>query len=172
MLRIIDVTSPDINNGLGVRVTVWVTGCGHKCPKCHNRWLWKYNQGHEVNGDFLADLYKKLDKKYVKGITFSGGDPLYQDNKGLDEIIAIMKWFKENFPDKDAWLYTGFTFEEILNDQKKIDVVDKFDYLVEGRFVNELKDPMLPFRGSKNQRILKVKESLEKQKPINLFMGD
>lgn len=160
MLRILDITSPDIANGLGIRVTVWVSGCRHKCPNCQNRWTWKYEQGDEVNEIFFTKLKNCADKEYISGLTLSGGDPLYQDKAGLDELKKIITWFKNEYPEKNIWLYTGFTLEELdkpENSDRK-EIFSLCDIVVEGRFVENKHNPTLAFRGSENQRIVDVKK--------------
>ena len=160
MLRIIDITAPDINNGNGIRVTLWVAGCTHKCKGCHNSWTWDYNQGKYFIAEQDAILHKLadwLERDYVDGITFSGGDPLDQDNDGLCELYNIIKWVRNNFPKKTIWLYTGYTKEEIdeSNNYMRKKVVDSLDVLVDGPYKEELRDiAHCPFRGSTNQRII------------------
>ena len=116
MLRIIDITSPDINNGTGVRVTLWIAGCSHHCKGCHNQWTWKYDQGKVFEShkhEIFEELSKILDHDYIDGLTLSGGDPLCQDNDGLCELNSIIEWFRNRYPEKNIWLYTGYTKEEI-----------------------------------------------------------
>ena len=107
MLRILDITGPDINNGTGCRVTLWVAGCKHHCKGCHNQWTWNYNQGTIFKYN-KRDIYLKLsallDKDYIDGLTFSGGDPLCQDKECLIEILQIINWCKERYPAKNIWL--------------------------------------------------------------------
>ena len=164
MLRIIDITAPDINNGNGIRVTLWVAGCTHKCKGCHNAWTWNYNQGKDFlaeQDEILHKLSTWLDRDYVEGITFSGGDPLDQDNDGLCELYNIIKWVRNNFPKKTIWLYTGYTKEEIdeSNNYMRKKVVDSLDVLVDGPYKEELRDiAHCPFRGSTNQRIIYIKD--------------
>ena len=164
MLRILDITAPDINNGNGVRVTLWVSGCTHKCKGCHNSWTWNYNQGKifaEDSDEILNKLSNWLSRDYVDGITFSGGDPLDQDNDGLCELYNIIKWVRNNFPKKTIWLYTGYTKEEIdeSNNYMRKKVVDSLDVLVDGPYKEELRDiAHCPFRGSTNQRIIYIKD--------------
>ena len=164
MLRILDITAPDINNGIGVRVTLWVSGCTHKCKGCHNSWTWNYNQGKnfvEEQDDILNKLSEWLTRDYVDGITFSGGDPLDQDNDGLRLLLDIIKWVRRNYPTKTIWCYTGYVYEELKDLQKT--VADNCDVLVDGPYKEELRDiAHCPFRGSTNQRIL----TLNNRKPI------
>jgi anaerobic ribonucleoside-triphosphate reductase activating protein len=160
MLRILDITAPDINNGNGIRVTLWVAGCTHKCKGCHNSWTWNYNQGKpfiEYQNEILNKLSNWLSRDYVEGLTISGGDPLDQDNDGLCELYNIIKWVRNNFIKKTIWLYTGYTKEEIdeSNNYMRKKVVDSLDVLVDGPYKEELRDTShCPFRGSTNQRLI------------------
>lgn len=158
MLRILEITGPDILQGCGIRCSLWVSGCKHQCPFCQNKWTWKYEQGKFFSfnkEEIFEEISKFLSKDYYKGITFSGGDPLCQDNDGLCELYEIISFIRQEFPQKDIWLYTGFTMEEIKNSKNYMlnKIVEDIDVLVDGRFVNNLKDISLKFRGSSNQTI-------------------
>lgn len=156
MLRIIDITAPDINNGNGIRITVWIAGCTHKCKGCHNPWTWNYNQGKDFiseQDEILNKLSDWLSRDYVDGITFSGGDPLDQNITALKELMLLVKWIKRNYPSKTIWVYTGYVYEELSEYQKEI--LELCDVLVDGPYKEELRDiAHCPFRGSTNQRIL------------------
>lgn len=166
MLRILNITAPDINNGNGLRVTLWVSGCTHHCKGCHNAWTWKFEQGKvfsENQNEIFNELSKWLDKEYIDGLTLSGGDPLTQDNDGLCEIYSIIEWFKEKYSNKNIWLYTGYTKEEIdKSDNYMIKkIVNSIDILVDGPYVEENRDiAHTPFRGSTNQRIINIKDTI------------
>lgn len=156
MLRILDITAPDINNGNGIRVTLWVAGCNHQCKGCHNKWTWNFNQGKpflENQDEILNKLSDWLSRDYVDGLTLSGGDPLCQDSNGLKEIQLLINWVRRNYPDKTIWLYTGYVIEDLNEKQKKI--TDSVDVIVDGPYKEELRDiAHCPFRGSTNQRII------------------
>ena len=125
MLRILDITAPDINNGNGIRVTLWVAGCNHQCKGCHNKLTWNFNQGKpflENQDEILNKLSDWLSRDYVDGLTLSGGDPLCQDSNGLKEIQLLINWVRRNYPDKTIWLYTGYTKEEMLEGLRDIGV--------------------------------------------------
>ena len=160
MLRILDITAPDINNGNGARVTLWVSGCSHKCKGCHNSWTWNYNQGKifaEDSDEILNKLSNWLSRDYVDGLTISGGDPLDQDKNTLFELKQIVNWVKTNFPSKTIWIYTGYTYEEL--NEYQLAVVENIDVLVDGPYKEELRDiAHCPFRGSTNQRIIYIKD--------------
>jgi len=156
MLRILDITAPDINNGNGIRVTLWVSGCTHCCKGCHNQWTWKFNQGRIFNEN-KADIAEELDdwlrRDYVQGLTLSGGDPLCQDNEGLNELIELILWVRKMYPEKDIWLYTGYYYKDL--DGLKKTVADMCDVVVEGPYEEDKRDiAHTPFRGSTNQNIL------------------
>ena len=163
MLRIIDITSPDINNGTGVRVTLWVAGCKHHCKGCHNQWTWKYEQGKVFESDrreIFEELSKILDNDYIDGLTLSGGDPLCQDDEGLRDLLSIIDWFNNRYPNKNIWLFTGYTKEEIdkSNNTLMKKIINKIDVLVDGPYIEEKRDiAHTPFRGSTNQRIIHIK---------------
>ena len=153
-MRYLQITSPDINNGLGFRVTLWVAGCSHHCKFCHNPETWDYNQGRT---DIKDELFEKIDKPYIKGLTLSGGDPLSQSDKDLQDLYELLVEFKQKFPDKDIWIYAGDTYEEAMQNPYKKQILDLCDVMVEGKYVHELRDLSLPFRGSSNQKIINLK---------------
>ena len=161
MFRILDITAPDINNGNGIRVTLWVAGCTHKCKGCHNAWTWNYNQGKDFlseQDDILNKLSNWLSRDYVDGITFSGGDPLDQDHHALRVLLDIIKWVRVNYPTKTIWCYTGYVYEKLSGLQKE--VADNCDVLVDGPYKEELRDTAhTPFRGSTNQRIIYINKN-------------
>lgn len=148
-MRFHNITYPDVNNGEGCRVTLWVAGCTHHCKGCHNPQTWSFKSGREFTEDIKNKLYNVLRLPYIKGITLSGGDPL----DSFDDIFELVKDIKNSFNDKDIWLFSGYTLEDIQNSEKKI-ILEYIDVLVDGEFKEELKDLSLKFRGSSNQRIL------------------
>lgn len=148
-MRFHNITYPDVNNGEGCRVTLWVAGCTHHCKGCHNPQTWSFKSGREFTEDIKNKLYNVLKLPYIKGITLSGGDPL----DSFDDIFELVKDIKNSFNDKDIWLFSGYTLEEIQNSDKNI-ILEYIDVLVDGEFKEELKDLSLKFRGSSNQRIL------------------
>lgn len=148
-MRFHNITYPDVNNGEGCRVTLWVAGCTHHCKGCHNPQTWSFKSGREFTEDIKNKLYNVLKLPYIKGITLSGGDPL----DSFDDIFELVKDIKNSFNDKDIWLFSGYTLEDIQNSEKNI-ILEYIDVLVDGEFKEELKDLTLKFRGSSNQRIL------------------
>lgn len=163
-MKYLNLTYPDLENGLGCRVTLWAAGCSHHCKGCHNSETWDFNQGIDFTEDSYKTLSNTLSKPYIQGITFSGGDPLYKYN--IDGLIALCKRIKKDFPNKDIWLYTGYTWEDILKSSTLSEVLKYVDYLVDGPFIQELRDISLAFRGSSNQRIIDVQQSLNNDKLI------
>lgn len=151
----------DVANGPGIRTTIFVTGCTHKCPNCFNEEYQDFNFGnpwtHKETDEVIEDL--KLDE--VKGLTVLGGEP-FQNEVDLLQVIRDIK--KE--VQKEIWIFSGYTYEEILKDQDKKKLLEECDVLVDGRFVEALKDLSLRFRGSSNQRIIDIKKSLKANKVI------
>lgn len=146
----------DVANGPGIRTTIFVTGCTHKCPNCFNEEYQDFNFGnpwtHKETDEVIEDL--KLDE--VKGLTVLGGEP-FQNEVDLLQVLRDIK--KE--VQKEIWIFSGYTYEEILKDKDKKKLLEECDVLVDGRFLEALKDLSLRFRGSSNQRIIDVKKSLE-----------
>ena len=138
-----------VENGLGVRTVLYVSGCIHKCKQCHNPETWDFNSGNEFTQEVKEELFNCLSHSYIDGLTLSGGDPLCS----YDEVLSLVKEVKEKFPTKTIWLYTGYTLEELLETQREA-ILEHIDVLVDGRFIKELRDITLAFRGSTNQRIL------------------
>lgn len=151
-MRYLKITSPDTNNGRGFRVTLWIPGCSHNCPGCHNKWTHDYNAGREIDESVYDDLINRLNQPYIKGLTLSGGDPLDQNEQVLKELSELIDRIKNDIPDIDIWLYTGFIYENLQGLQK--DIADKCDVIVDGPYIESQRDISLAFRGSKNQRII------------------
>lgn len=146
-MRIHNITYPDINNGLGCRVTLWVSGCIHHCKGCHNQETWDFNGGREFTDEDKRKIFEILEKPYIKGITLSGGDPLCS----YDDVLALSKEIKSRFQNKDIWLFTGFTLDYVKSYMSEI--LNFVDVVVDGRYIEELRDVSLKFRGSSNQNI-------------------
>lgn len=144
-------------NGDGIRVVLWVAGCNHHCKNCQNPITWDENGGLPFDAEAEKELFEALDKSFIDGITFSGGDPLFPANRS--EVFRLIKKVKALHPDKTIWLYTGYTWEEI----KDLEGISDIDVIAEGEFIEELKDNNLEWVGSSNQRVINVKESLNKE---------
>ncbi|MCH5167444.1 MAG: anaerobic ribonucleoside-triphosphate reductase activating protein [Erysipelotrichales bacterium] len=169
-MKIASITTCDINNGPGIRMTIWISGCSHNCPGCHNPELQDYDFGKYklLSPEVFEKIENELNKSYIDGITFSGGDPLDQNNRSLRELKTFLYYLKKHWPNKKIWVYTGGTYE-ILNKIAIINqVLDYVDVLVDGLFIPEKRDITLPFRGSTNQRIIDIQESKKQNKTIIL----
>lgn len=155
-MRYHNITHDDMLNGEGLRTVLWVSGCEHHCTNCHNPVTWDINGGLLFDDKAERELFECLAPGYISGVTFSGGDPLHNGNRA--EITRLAKKIKEKFPEKSIWLYTGYLWEQISN----LEVVNYIDVLVDGKFVEELKDNLLHWKGSSNQRIIDVPATLKK----------
>lgn len=145
----------DIANGLGIRATLFVTGCSHHCKGCFNQEYWDHTAGEKFTRDVATKLKDYLKHPQVAGLTILGGEP-FENVEDLCDFIDSFKnesWFKN----KDIWCYSGYTLDQIINDELKTQLLKRIDVLVDGKFVEELKDPSLKFRGSSNQNIYKIK---------------
>ena len=149
------ITKYDIANGQGVRVVLWVSGCDHHCKNCHNQETWNPNYGEEFTIETYKELIDALAPDYISGITFSGGDPMKPEN--VTTCMEIANLVKQKYPNKDIWCWTGYTLDELTNrnDSNTNYFLGFIDYLIDGEFVEELKDITLKWRGSSNQRIYK-----------------
>ncbi len=156
-MKYLSVSKDDMNNGPGLRVVLWVSGCSHKCKGCHNPHTWNPNQGNEITDDFLKEIFDELGKDYIEGITYSGGDPLHPLNR---ESIALLTGItKKMFPNKTQWLYTGYTYSELIYmyDENIDKILENIDVLVDGRYDESLRSPNEPWVGSSNQRVIYLK---------------
>lgn len=168
-MNYLTVTAPDINNGTGLRVTLWVAGCSNRCPGCHNMHTWDYNQGKPVT-EAYDEIKKWADRPYISGLTVSGGDPFSQSDDNLDKLHEFILTFKSEYMDKNIWLFTGEKFEDAVKHPIKKRIIDLCDVIVDGPFIQELRDTTLAFRGSSNQRIINVPESIQENKVIELHI--
>lgn len=160
----------DIANGPGVRVSLFVSGCTHHCPGCFNPETWDFNYGEPFDSDVINEILEALEPTYIRGFSLLGGEPFeYKNQIGL---LPLLREIKNRFPNKDIWCYTGYDFEtDILADMAKkwsetYEMLSYIDVLVDGEFVEAKKDLALRFRGSSNQRIIQVQESLQQNKVI------
>ena len=160
------IEKTSIANGEGIRVVLWVSGCSLHCRGCHNPETWSLCSGQPFDEKAKKELFEALDKPYIQGITFSGGHPFEKYNRST--IYCLVKEIKEKFPQKDIWLYTGYTWEEIwASDIREIErTLYWIDVLVDGKYVEEERDITLKWRGSRNQRVIDVKSSLKQDKVV------
>lgn len=149
-----NITTDDMLNGEGLRTVLWVAGCNHQCKNCHNPITWDAKGGLSFDTEAEAELLQKIAPDYISGVTFSGGDPLYPDNR--EEITALAEKIKQQFPHKSIWLYTGYLWEEIHD----LPILKYIDVLVDGKFIEEQKDVKLHWKGSANQRVIDVQQTL------------
>ena len=147
-MRYHDITKDDMRNGFGLRAVLWVSGCEHHCPGCQNPVTWDPEDGLVFDEKAHDELMDILSRDYISGLTLSGGDPLYPGNR--DEVCALCREVKENMPDKTIWLYTGYDYEDI----RELDVMQYVDVVVDGRYDEALRDVLLNWRGSSNQRVI------------------
>lgn len=159
----------DIADGIGVRVTLFVSGCTHHCKGCFQPETWDFAYGRPFDKEAEKAIFAELGQSFVNGLTLLGGEPFEPDNqRGL---LPLLRAVKEKFPDKTVWAYSGYTWEELTGDSRaRCEATDELlsliDVLVDGEFVEALRDIALRFRGSANQRILDVPKSLEAGKPV------
>ena len=156
-------------NGDGLRVVLWLSGCSHNCYKCQNP------QTHDPNSGILFDekaeeeLFRELSKDYISGLTLTGGDPLHENN--LDGVLNLINKIRLLLPEKTIWIYTGFRWEEIyncmsFNIMKRRQIISQCNVMIDGRYIDSQRDVSLCWRGSKNQRVINIKESLRQGKVI------
>ena len=156
----------DIANGIGVRVTLFVSGCTNHCPDCFQPQTWDFDYGKVFTDETKAEIFAELDKSYVNGLTVLGGEPFEPRNQR--ELLPLLGEVREKYPDKTVWCFTGFRLEDELlreGSYPRCEVTDGMlsciDVLVDGRFVRELKDISLQFRGSRNQRVIDMNRTRE-----------
>ena len=145
----------DVANGEGVRVSLFVSGCTHHCKGCFNAELWDHEAGEPFSFHTIREILELCSKDYVSGLSLLGGEPL--DPRNVERMTDLCYLFKRYFPHKTIWCYTGYKWDVI----KHLPILKHIDVLVDGKFVQDLADPRLKFRGSSNQRIIMVKQSLE-----------
>ena len=155
-----NITKDDMLNGDGRRVVLCVSGCNHHCKGCHNPQTWDQASGIEFDENAKQEIFCELEKDYVSGITFSGGDPLFHNNRQVVE--NLIEEISTKYPNKTIWLYTGYNFDEI----KHLPFISKIDVICDGKFVLEQRDVNAHWVGSTNQRVIDVKKSLQQNKVI------
>ena len=151
----------DISNGDGVRTSLFVSGCNHHCKGCFNEVAWDFDYGKEFSYNTLKEILDSLKPDYIAGLSILGGEPL--DYKNINTISTIVEVVRKSFPNKSIWVYTGYTYEELLERNNLFTslILNKIDVLVDGKFIEELKDISLKFRGSSNQRIIDMNKTRE-----------
>lgn len=217
-----NITYPDMNNGSGLRVVLWLSGCSHKCKGCQNPQTWEADSGILFDESAKEELFRELDKDYISGLTLTGGDPLFESN--LDDVLELVTEVNKRYnstqyiddnnltnhdilnantnrirlsrPQKSIWLYTGYTistckyFDDIIftfhpsyyhsnplngeaakvddkvyfikQDRKRVEIAKNIDVLIDGQYIDCQRDISLPYRGSSNQRVINIQQSLQK----------
>lgn len=155
-----------IENGYGVRVSLFVSGCRNCCKGCFSSQTWDFCYGKEFTQDTMNEILRDLEPSYVQGITILGGEPMEPENQEC--VLNIIQNIRTKLPDKDIWMYSGFTLDEMLGDNHSRckteflkDILNNLDVLVDGKFVEGLKNVSLKFRGSSNQRVIDMKRTME-----------
>lgn len=159
-----NITHDDMLNGDGIRVVLWVSGCTHRCKGCQNPMTWNADDGKEFGEEEWKEIAVELAKEHIAGITFSGGDPFHPKNRRT--IAKTIRRIRASFPRKSIWLYTGYTWEEIRDDDVLKEIVKNIDVLVDGEFIENLFDSTYHWAGSTNQRIIDVKKSIREGKVV------
>lgn len=165
-----------MNNGDGLRVVLWLSGCSHHCYNCQNPQTWNPNNGIQFDESAKKEIFNELSKDYISGITLTGGDPLYESN--LNNVLSLIKEIRTSFPEKTIWLYTGYSYSDIfrgqslclsqegLNNFKRREIIKLCNIVVDGEYIDEQKDLTLKFRGSKNQRVIDIQQTLKQGKVV------
>lgn len=162
-MRYNKIRKMDIANGPGVRVSVFTQGCEFHCKNCFNSETWDFNKGSEMTEEVMDHILDLCSSEYIKGLSILGGEPLHPENIHGTTILA--KKFKEKYPEKDLWIWSGFLFDKYIVDQ---DIVKYADVIVDGQYKDEEHDFTLRWRGSKNQRVIDVKKSLKENNVVLL----
>ncbi len=160
-MRYNKIRKVDISNGPGVRVSIFFQGCAFHCKGCFNEETWDFNGGKEFTDDTIKEVLDLCDKDHVKGLSILGGEPM--NPKNIEGTTKLAAAFKERYPNKTIWMWSGYTFEDYLSKQ---DVMKYIDVVVDGQFEIDKKDPRLRFKGSSNQRVIDVPKSLKKKKVV------
>ena len=197
-----NITYPDMNNGDGLRVVLWLSGCSHHCYNCQNPQTWDANSGIPFDESAKKELFRELDKDYISGLTLTGGDPLFESN--LDGVLDLVTEFNKrynfqkadsenpckmgvsevknsdeirlSFPNKSIWIYSGYRWEQLFNDGvyltrdcagwKRREIVKQCDVIVDGRYIDSQRNVQAKWRGSDNQHVIDIKQSLQQNKLI------
>lgn len=166
----------DIANGEGVRTSLFVSGCRHHCKNCFNEMTWDFSYGQPFTEETMTEIIESCQPDWINGLSLLGGEPFEPENQKV--LLPFLIMFKERFPEKTVWCYTGFTLEEIMGKKNSraftpisMEMLENIDVLVDGPYVEAKKNISLVFRGSSNQRIIDVKKSF-KNKEVELYIDD
>ena len=160
-MRYNKVRKMDISNGPGVRVSIFMQGCTFNCKNCFNPETHDFMAGEEFTEDTINEVLKLCENEHVEGLSILGGEPMHPIN--IEGTTELAKKFKEKFPDKNLWIWTGFLFDKDLQNKE---VLKYIDVLVDGQYVDELRDPRLKYCGSSNQRVIDIQKSLKDGKVV------
>ena len=168
-MYVAEIKKFDIANGLGVRVSVFVSGCRHRCPGCFNEIAWEFDYGKEYTPDIENEIIDALRPDYIEGLSLLGGEPFEPENQPA--LLGLLRRVRKELPAKNVWVYSGFTLKELLGESRaRTEYTDEMlsliDVLVDGRFIYAEKDITLRFRGSRNQRILDIPATLKAGRPV------
>ena len=169
-MNVATIKKYDIANGVGVRVSLFVSGCRHRCPGCFNEVAWDFAYGTPYTEATEREVLDALRPSYIRGLTLLGGEPFEPENQA--ELLPLLDRVRRELPDKDIWCYSGFTFEELTGDSARCvtpltrRLLSRLDVLVDGRFIADRADISLVFRGSANQRLLDAQASLALGSPV------
>ena len=155
-MRYNKIRKMDISNGPGVRVSIFFQGCAFHCKNCFNPETWDFDKGLEFDDSVIDEIIELCGKSHIQGLSILGGEPMHPKN--IKGTIQLAKRFKEAYPDKNIWSWSGFLFDQVIDKE----VFDYIDVLVDGQFVDELRNPNLKWRGSSNQRVIDVKKTIKK----------
>lgn len=161
-MRYNTIRKMDISNGPGIRVSIFMQGCVFHCKNCFNPETWDFNNGKEFNDEVINHVLDLCDQSYIKGLSILGGEPMHPKN--IEGTTKLAKLFKERFPEKNLWCWSGYSFEE-LHDKE---ILKYADVLVDGKYIDELHNPLLKWKGSSNQRVIDVQKSLKRNKVVLL----
>lgn len=165
-----DIKQYDVANGPGIRISLFVSGCNHHCKGCFNQEAWDFNYGSPFTDETMDMIIDYLSSPHIAGLTLLGGEPMEPVNQKA--LLPLVKRVKETYPDKSIWCFTGFKFDEDIVDKmynsvpETKELLSYFDVMVDGKFVEELKNVSLIFKGSSNQRTIMVQESLQSGKIV------
>lgn len=178
MANYAQIRSMDISNGEGIGISIFFSGCDFHCKNCFNKELWNYSYGYGFNDATIETIISLANKPYITRLSILGGDPLMEQN--LDGVLHLINRFRLSFPNKSIWLYSGFTWNQIMNPvvtddfnpsrdeliRKRQDIVKQCTVLVDGRYIDSQRDISLKWRGSSNQRVINIKQSLQQNKIV------
>jgi anaerobic ribonucleoside-triphosphate reductase activating protein len=161
-MRYNKIRKMDVSNGPGIRVSIFLQGCEFHCKNCFNPETWSFKSGKEFTNETINKILELSDKETVSGLSILGGEPMHPKN--IEGTIELAKKFKEKFPKKTIWVWSGFLYDDIL--KRNPEIFDYIDVMVDGQYVDELHDPTLRWKGSSNQRVIDIKKTQKSGKIV------